>query len=56
MTYAPETAREGIELRAPHARVETQLDMSRALRASENPPVERIDWYLDVDLSAAKVT
>ena len=52
MTYAQEAAREGIELRALHARIETRLDMSRALGASENPPVERIDWYLDVDADA----
>jgi uncharacterized OsmC-like protein len=51
-TYAQEAAREGIELRALHARVETQLDMSRALGASDNPPVRRIDWYLDVDADA----
>ena len=52
MTYAQEAAREGIELRALHARIETRLDMSRALGASENPPVERIDWYLDIDADA----
>lgn len=52
MNYAQEAAREGIALRALHARVETQLDMSRALGASDHPPVERIDRYLDVDADA----
>ncbi len=50
---AQEAAREGIELRALHARIETQLDMSRALGASEHPPVQRIDWHLDVDADAS---
>ncbi|HVP02801.1 MAG TPA: OsmC family protein [Solirubrobacteraceae bacterium] len=49
MTYAQEAAREGVELRALRARVEAQVDMTRALGVSDNPPVERIDWYLDVD-------
>jgi hypothetical protein len=52
MTYAQGTAREGVKLRALRARVETQLDMSRAVGASDHPPVERIDWYLDVDADA----
>jgi uncharacterized OsmC-like protein len=53
MSYAQEAAREGVELRSLHARVEAQVDMSRALGVSENPPVERIDWHLDVDADAA---
>ena len=56
MTYAQEAAREGVELRALRARVEAQVDMSRALGAGENPPVERIDWYLEVDADAAPAT
>ena len=56
MTYAQEAAREGVRLRALRARVEARVDMSRALGASENPPVERIDWYLDVDSDAAPET
>jgi Predicted redox protein, regulator of disulfide bond formation len=56
MTYAQEAAREGVELRALRARVEAQVDMSRALGASENPPVERIDWHLEVDADAAPET
>ena len=34
------------------ARVETDVDQSRALGVSGNPPVEHIDWYLDVDADA----
>ena len=56
MTYAQEAAREGVTLRALRARVETQLDMSRAIGASDHPPVERIDWYLDVDADATPDT
>lgn len=52
MTYAQEAARAGVELRSLHARVEARVDMSRALGVSENPPVERIDWTLDVDADA----
>lgn len=52
MTYAQEAAREGIELRSLHARVEAKVDMSRALGVGENPPVDRIDWYLEVDADA----
>jgi hypothetical protein len=52
MTFAQEAARRGIELRALHARVETDVDQSRALGVSDRPPVERIDWYLEVDADA----
>jgi uncharacterized OsmC-like protein len=52
MTYAQEAAREGVELRALRARVETTVDMSRALGVSDRPPVERIDWRLEVDADA----
>jgi len=52
MTFAQEAARRGIELRALHARVEVDVDQSRALGVSDRPPVERIDWYLDVDADA----
>lgn len=52
MTYAQEAAREGVELRALRARLDTRLDLSRALGASDNPPVQRIDWHLEVDADA----
>ncbi len=49
MTYAQEAARHGVEIRSLHARVETDVDISRALGVSENPPVEQINWLLEVD-------
>ena len=52
MSYAQEAAREGVELRSLRARVEAQVDMSRALGVSDRPPVERIDWRLEVDADA----
>ncbi len=52
MSYAQEAAREGVELRSLRARVEAQVDMSRALGVSDRPPVERIDWQLEVDADA----
>lgn len=56
MTYAQEAAREGVKLRSLRAHVEARVDMSRALGASENPPVERIDWHLEVDSDATPET
>ena len=53
MTFAQEAARRGVELRALHARVEADVDQSRALGVSDRPPVERIDWHLEVDADAA---
>lgn len=52
MTYAQEAARRGIQLRALRARVEADVDLARALGVSDAPPVQRIDWYLDVDADA----
>jgi len=53
MSYAQEAARQGVELRALRARVEANVDMSRALGVSDRPPVERLDWFLDVDADAS---
>jgi uncharacterized OsmC-like protein len=52
MTYAQEAGRRGVQLRSLRARVETVVDQSRALGVSDRPPVERIDWSLDVDADA----
>lgn len=52
MTYALEAARAGIELRALRGTITTEVDLSRALGASERPPVEEITWELDVDADA----
>lgn len=56
MTYAQEAAKQGIRLRALRARTEAEVDMTRALGVSENAPVERIDWYLEVDADAPRET
>ncbi len=53
MSYAQEAARAGVQLRALRARVEARVDMSRALGVSERPPVDRIDWRLEVDADAS---
>ena len=52
MTYAQEAAREGVEIRSLRARVRTEMNMSRALGVSDLPPVEGIDWFLEVDADA----
>jgi uncharacterized OsmC-like protein len=52
MTFAQEAARRGVELRSLRARVEARVDQSRALGVSDRPPVEHIDWHLDVDAEA----
>jgi uncharacterized OsmC-like protein len=55
MTYAQEAARRGIELRRLRARVETDVDLSRALGVSARPPVQNIDWYLEVAAASREV-
>ena len=52
MTFSQEAAMSGVELKALRARVETDVDMSRALGLSERPPVEGIDWHLEVESDA----
>jgi uncharacterized OsmC-like protein len=52
MTYAQEAARQGVEVRALRARTEADVDMTRALGVTDNPPVQRIDWHLEVDADA----
>ncbi len=56
MTFAQEAARQGVELRGLRARLSTELDQSRALGATDNPPVGQIDWYLDADADAPRET
>jgi uncharacterized OsmC-like protein len=52
MTYAQEAAMKGVELKALRGRVATDVDMSRALGVSDRPPVEGIDWVLEVEADA----
>ena len=54
MTYAQEAARQGVQLRSVRARTEAEVDMSRALGVTDNAPVERIDWHLEVDADAPR--
>lgn len=56
MTFAQEAARRGVELRGMSAKVETDVDLSRALGVTDNPPVQHIDWRLDVDSDASAET
>jgi len=52
MTFAQEAARASVQIRALRARVEAQVDQSRALGVTDNPPVQRIDWTLHVEADA----
>ena len=52
MTYALEAARAGVELRSLRASVAAEVDLSRALGASDRPPVQGIDWTLEVESDA----
>ncbi len=52
MTFAQEAALQGVTLRGLRARTNAEVDMSRALGATDNPPVQRIDWTLEVDADA----
>ncbi len=53
MTFAQEAARRGVELRALRARVEAKVNLSRALGVSDDPPVDGINWNLEVDSDAS---
>ena len=48
MTYAQEAAKQGVQLRSLRATAQAEVDQSRALGVTDNPPVQRIDWQLDV--------
>lgn len=56
MTFAQEAARQGVHITGLRARAEAEVDQTRALGLSDDPPVERIDWYLDVQTDAADDT
>jgi uncharacterized OsmC-like protein len=56
MTFATEAAREGVPLRALRGAVTTTVDMSRALGASDRPPVELLTWTLTVEADAGADT
>ena len=52
MTFATEAAREGIELRALRGVITTEVDQSRALGVDDRPPVEHVDWHLEIEADA----
>ena len=52
MTFATEAAREGVELRALRGVITTAVDQSRALGLGNPPPVEHVDWSLEVEADA----
>lgn len=52
MTFASEAAFAGVELRALRGTVRTEVDQSRMLGLSERPPVEGIEWRLEVEADA----
>ncbi len=55
MTFAQEAAKRAIELRGLRAHANAEVDQSRALGVTANPPVQRIDWTLEVDCGASSV-
>lgn len=52
MTFAQEAARQGVEIRGLHAHAQAEIDQTRALGLSNRPPVEQIDWQLEIDADA----
>jgi uncharacterized OsmC-like protein len=52
MTFAQEAALQGVQLRALRATMATEVDQSRALGVTDNPPVDKMDWHLTVDADA----
>lgn len=52
MTFAVEAAREGVELHALRGTITTEVDQSRALGLTDNPPVEAITWALEIEADA----
>jgi len=55
-TYAQEAALQGVTLRRLSARADAEVDMTRALGVTDNPPVERVDWTIEVDSDADAAT
>lgn len=53
MSFAQEAALAGVELRALHATVTTDFNLAYALGTGDAPPVERLDWDLQVDADAS---
>lgn len=47
MTFAQEAALRGVELRSLRARVTAEVNHSRALGISDDPPVDKMEWHLE---------
>lgn len=56
MTFATEAAREGVDLRTLRGVITTEVDQSRALGVDDQPPVEHVDWRLEVEAEAPQET
>ena len=54
MTFATEAALEGVQLRALRGVITTEVDQSRALGVDDRPPVEHVDWHLEIEADAPK--
>ena len=52
MTFAQEAARQGVQIKVLRAYAQAEVDQTRALGLSDRPPVEQIDWRLEVDADA----
>ncbi len=52
MSFAQEAALAGVEIRALRATVGTEVNLAYALGVGQAPPVEHIDWTLEVEADA----
>lgn len=52
MTYATEAARDNVQLTALRGTITTEIDQTRALGVTDNPPVEQVTWSLQVEADA----
>ncbi len=52
MTYATEAARDNVALTALRGTITTEIDQTRSLGITDNPPVEQVTWSLQVESDA----
>lgn len=52
MTYATEAARDDVQLAALRGTITTEIDQTRSLGVTDNPPVEQVTWSLHVEADA----
>lgn len=53
ITFAQEAALRGVKLRSLRGRVTAEVNHSRALGLSDDPPVEKMEWHLEADAAAS---